>query len=285
MTQALHIFRQRAMAAPWTIRIRHDDKRYAAQAAQAAFDSLARLETDLSHFQPDSEISQINALPADKRLVVSEDCFRCLQVAGEAWKITGGAFDVSIGRLFRCWITPEGKSRIPNEAELQEARALTGFQLLELHPDRMEISKQKAGLQLDLGGIGKGYALDAMAKVLGEWEVESAQLDAASSVLGTGPTHWEVTCGGQNVRLKNRAVSASGRTVKGEHIIDPHSGQPIQDRLRAWAFTRRTALADALSTAFMIMPREKIKTCLAKHKNLEAWWLVDSDDGEQVVKL
>ena len=117
-------------------------EQYAAQAAQAAFDLVDRLERELSRFLPNSDITRINHLAAGERTRVAPTTLECLVIARHMFDLTGGAFDVSIG---------------------------TGLPSLELDPDESLVLATTAGVRLDLGGIGKGYAVDLMAEVLEEW--------------------------------------------------------------------------------------------------------------------
>ena len=123
----------------------HADGRYAAQAAQAAFDLVDRLERELSRFLPNSDIARINHLAAGESTRVSPSTLECLVIARHVFDLTGGAFDVSIG---------------------------TGLPSLELDPDDFVVRATTDGVRVDLGGIGKGYAVDLMAELLEEWGLE-----------------------------------------------------------------------------------------------------------------
>jgi thiamine biosynthesis lipoprotein len=262
----------------------HPDPRYAAQAAQAAFDLADRLERELSRFLPNSDIGRINHLTAGERTCVSPSTMECLVVARHMFDLTGGAFDVSIG---------------------------TGLPSLELDPDDFLVFATRSGVRIDLGGIGKGYAVDLMAALIEEWGLERALVHGGfSSVLAleapVGRDGWSLTLSDPGApsrvmaRLSARqtALGASGLR-KGDHIVDPRTGGPARGRRAAWAAVPRpevagtgtragathrvaaAAVADALATAFMLLGPEEIETLCERNPGLEAWLLPEPADGRQ----
>jgi thiamine biosynthesis lipoprotein len=155
--------------------------------------------------------------------------------------------------------------------------------------------KDAASLDLDLGGIGKGYALDRAAAVLSDWTVERALVHsgtstvaAIGSALGPGSNEqgWPMGVGGKwtaagapgPVLLWNRALSGSGTEVKGGHILDPRTGGRAQSHLSAWVSHPSAAIADALSTAFMVMEQKEVRAYCARHP--EVWALVITSAGK-----
>jgi thiamine biosynthesis lipoprotein len=261
-------FSHQAMNAVFEIVCTHADPTYARQAAWAAFDVAGRLEQELSRFIENSDISRINSLAAGESVRVNRWTMECLQLARLAWAETAGAFDISLG---------------------------SGLDTLSLDPPRLEVRATAAGVRLDLGGIGKGYAVDRMAEVLTEWGVERAVLHGGfSSVLAleapVGCEGWPLTmsvCDAAVIQAKRRAFSASG-TQKGDHIKDPRTGQPARRRA-AWAsapvsaltnFCRKAgigespaAVVEAFSTAFLILDASEIQDCCRRHPGLESWTL------------
>ena len=191
----VHRFAHEAMATLFEVHCAHADPRYARQAAEAAFDLLDRLEQDLSRFVANSDVSRINALRAGETARVSPQTMECLQIAVAMHAVTRQAFDISIG---------------------------TGLERLELAPDEFAVHAREAGAQLDLGGIGKGFAVDRMVESLREWDVHSALVHGGfSSVLAgdapPGRDGWPLTLsapggGGvlARVRARRLALSASG---------------------------------------------------------------------------
>ncbi len=271
----MHRFTHAAMAAQFEIRCTHPDEKYARQAANFAFRVVDQLEQKLSRFVENSDISRINHLSTGEHTVVSYETMQCLQLARFMHTETGGTFDISIGR---------------------------GFGNLELVPGEFLVCAHEDGVHLDMGAIGKGFAVDRVAEVLGDWEVEQVLIYAGySSVLALEPPSgcedWPLTIRMPGkadgailatIAAKQRALSASG-IKKPDHILDPRTGKPVNSTQAAWASAPRqimidigrpaevesspAALADALSTAFMIMQPEEIKQYCCKHPGLEAWIL------------
>jgi thiamine biosynthesis lipoprotein len=279
-------FSHEAMATVLEVYTLHPDERYAAQAAQAAFDLADRLERELSRFVPNSDIARVNSLAAGESTPVSPSTLECLLIARHVFDLTGGAFDVSIG---------------------------TGLPLLELDADDSEVRATKAGVMVDLGGIGKGYAVDLMAELLEEWGLEVALVHGGfSSVLALEPPAgregWPLTLSDPSapsrvlahLSVRQTALGASGLR-KGGHIVDPRSGEPVRGRLAAWASVRRpeaargqkpageaprpriapAAVADALTTAFMLLTPEEIEGLCERSPGLEAWILPKPAGGPQ----
>ncbi len=258
-----------AMAAHFSVQVSHDQPRYARQAVAAAFDLLDMLESQLSRFVEGSDVWRINRLRPGETAVVALDTFHCLALAMELQQRTGGAFDVT----YRSQSTS-----LPAER-------------LGLRSGRSAVQMLARGVEIDLGGIGKGYALDRMATVLAEWEVTTARLAASSStILALEPPPdepgWLLTYGNasglRRRHLSRAAFSGSGVRVKGHHIRDPHTGQAARRRVRAWARARSAAQADALSTAFMVMTAEAVArycrdACPAEQVQA---FLLEEPDGE-----
>jgi thiamine biosynthesis lipoprotein len=278
--QNVHRFSHEAMATVYEIYALHADARYAAQAAQAAFDLIDRLERDLSRFIGNSDISRINVLAAGEATRVSPSTLECLVIARHVFELTGGAFDASIG---------------------------SGLLSLELDEEDSVVRATRNGVQVDLGAVGKGYAVDLVGELLEEWDLGAALVHGGfSSVLALEPPPdhdgWPLTLsdpgpsGRVLARLSARqtALGASG-LQKGAHIVDPRTGRPVQGRLAAWAAVQRpqaasdtlgspdptprlapAAVADALTTAFMLLRLEEIDALCAASPGLEAWILPEA---------
>jgi thiamine biosynthesis lipoprotein len=153
------------------------------------------------------------------------------------------------------------------------------------------VRAQTEGVRVDLGGIGKGYAIDQVLQILRDWSIDAGLIHAGQSsvyALGTPPAakHWRFGLRDpvnhdetiEHVSLTNAALSGSGRMLHGDHIIDPRSGRPVDDRLGAWARAPSAALSDALSTAFMIMSPDEVATYCQEHTEVSAL-LVVSEAG------
>ena len=266
-----HRFSYEAMGTVFEVIILHQDKEYSRQAAFAAFDELVRIEQQLSRFIENSDVSLINNLDANKPLVLGTDAFDCIKLSLEISERTSGAFDITTGSLYTLWLDEDKKLLTPSEDELSFAKEHVGSDLLLLNDSEHSIELVVSPIMIDLGGIGKGYALDMMAELLKEWSIDRALLHGGfSSILALdapeGTKGWPVTFSQpgniQNtiarVDLANCALSASG-TKKGAHIIDPVAGKPISDQTVVWVSCQDAATADAISTAFMIVEDEQIE--------------------------
>jgi len=256
-----------AMATVYEVYAVHADCTYAAQAAQAAFDLLDRLERELSRFLPNSDITRINHLDAGGSTRVAPSTLECLVIARHMFDLTGGAFDVSIG---------------------------TGLPSLELDPDESVVRATTRGVRIDLGGIGKGYAVDLMAELLEEWEVPMALVHGGfSSMLALEPPAarpgWPLTLSDpadpsrrlERLTVCQTALGASG-VRKRDHIVDPRTGDPVRGRRAAWVTLPRphggaaAAVADALTTASMLLAPDEIDALCRNSPGLEAWILDDA---------
>ena len=285
-TSGTHRFSHKAMATTFEIFIVHADRQYAAQAALAAFDELDRLEAELSRFIENSDVSRINNLTANNPLRVGLPAFECLQLSVRIYNQTNGAFDITIGSLLDCWLDEDKKMRCPSAEQLNVARQHTDSHLIELDEAQHTVKLLTSPVRIDLGGIGKGYAIDQMAGLLSDWSIDTALVHGGySSVLAIGAPPgtkgWPLTLSNPanykqilaSIFLRDRAFSGSG-LQKGPHIIDPHSGRPVEDKVAAWACAANAATADALSTAFMVMSPDDISRYCTNHSDTLAMVLV-----------
>jgi len=292
-------FSHEAMATTYQVIVVHEDERYARQAAAAAFEEVNRLEAELSRFIENSDVSQINSLPVGRPLVLGLSAFECLEISRRLYDQTNGAFDITIGSLLKCWRSDDGKSRTPTDEQLNLARQRTGMDLLKLDAREHTVEVLVEGVQVDLGGMGKGYAVDQMAKLLREWSIDVALVHGGySSVLALDAPPdmkgWPVTLshpGKQKTTLAKlyfhgRALSGSG-LQKGRHIIDPRTGRPVKAKRAAWSSTPDAATGDALSTAFMVMDPDEIEEYCRRHPDVAAMIILQAEDGrkEEVLRF
>ncbi|HRJ11198.1 MAG TPA: FAD:protein FMN transferase [Prosthecobacter sp.] len=278
----MHCFEEHAMATSFQVIIAQEDvdEAYAAHAAEAVFTEIRRLEDELSRFRPGSDIWRLSRLRAGESARVSLATWDCLSLAKAMHEETGGAFDITIGPLMHLWRDENDNLRQPPPEALERARQSVGSHLFDLHEDDgLHVSVRADHMVFDLGGLGKGYALDQAAVLLGEWSITRAFLNAGDSTLlalGSPPGEdaWEVTLaeGARFLTLRDRSLSGSGFMVKGAHIMDPRTLQPLSVReKRGYALAPAAALSDALSTAFMILDPEAIHSLCARNPGVE--WL------------
>lgn len=268
------------MATTFDVVINQDDadETYAAQAAQAVFQEIARLEDELSRFRASSDIYRLGQLNAGESILVGMAAWDCLALAKAMHEETHGAFDITIGPLMALFVTHGGEPRQVSKDVLDQARQIIGSHRFELEEETMRVTVNVTGMIFDLGAMGKGYTLDQCADLLQDWKISNFVLNAGDSTIlaigaPTGKEAWAITLGGgaQRLALTNRAVSGSGFAVQGAHIMNPRLFQPvpIQSR-RTYALAPTAALSDALSTAFMVMEKDEIEALCARYAGVEA---------------
>jgi len=291
----LQCFYHQAMATTFEVIIIYEDTRYAGQAARTAFDEVDRLESELSRFLENSDVSRINNLPANRPLQLGLPAFECLQISARMCAETNGAFDVTIGTLLNYWCAGDGTPRKSSKEQLNFAREHTGMHLLKLDEAEHTIQLLTSPVQIDLGGIGKGYAVDRVAELLRQWSINTVLISGGySSVLAIGSPPamkgWPITLSNPANRkqtlarlyFQGRSLSASGLR-KGQHIIDPRTARPVKDKLAAWASAADAATADALSTAFMVMAPEEIRKYCLHHPDVLGMVILQ-DGGKDIQK-
>ncbi|OGV65561.1 MAG: hypothetical protein A2283_13910 [Lentisphaerae bacterium RIFOXYA12_FULL_48_11] len=291
----LNRFSHEAMTTFFEVILPGDDPTYAEQAANTVFSEIDRLEGLLSRFDPCSDVSQINRLMPGQSIRVAPDVFECLSVAAWVYAETGGTFDVTIGPVMG-YQAEVKKGKPFDKAAFDLARQKVGMRRLALDDSDFSVgirTDAAGGVDIDLGGVGKGYALDKVADILEEWGFASYLLNAGfSTVLACGDGDkeggWLVGVGGQwgkaagieSVRLFNEALNGSGTEVKGTHIVDPVTGLPSKGHLAAWSICPSATAGDALSTAFMIMSTEKVHALCAANQAIGAF--VVEPDGKLI---
>lgn len=285
MSAPLHAFQREAMATSFEVIIAESaevDALYAAQAAEAVFEEILRLEDELSRFRHGSYIWQLNQISAGQSLNVSLATWDCLSLAKSLFEESDGAFDITIGPLMHLWRTEDGSLREPDPEKLALARSSVGSQLFDLDESELRVTVKADHMIFDLGAVGKGYALDQAASILDQWGVANALLNAGDSTLlalgqPPGEDAWSITLadGAQAMTLRDRALSGSGFMVKGAHIMNPRTLQPIPVQAqRSYALAPSAALSDGLSTAFMVMEPAEVQALCAKYAGLvEAVWV------------
>jgi thiamine biosynthesis lipoprotein len=275
----IYRYEQNAMATTFEVIIAPEDgdETYAAQAAEAVFSEIARLEDDLSRFRHTSDIWRLSQLKAGESISVTLAVWDCLSLAKAMHAETHGAFDITIGPLMGLWRNPDQSLRQADEVDLALARQAVGSDLFELDEDGYRVTVKADRMVFDLGALGKGYALDQAQAVLNDWSIANAFLNAGDSTLlasGCAPTEegWTITLaeGQRTMLLKNCALSGSGFDVKGAHIMNPRTLHPVPLRpTRSFAIAPTAALSDALSTAFMIMEPAEIQALCERYPGVE----------------
>jgi thiamine biosynthesis lipoprotein len=254
------------------------DRAAAQAAAKAAFDRVRALDAALSDYRDSSELRQVSRQAGGPPVPVSDDLFRVLSAAQETARASGGAFDPTAGPLSVLWREARRRQALPDPARLAAARALVGSEKLELLQERRTVRLRDAGMQLDLGGIAKGFAADEAAAVLRRCGIASALIAAGGDIVAMaappGTAGWRVAVAaieGANhgpagfLTLSHAAVSTSGDAeqfmivdgVRYSHVFDPRSGRPLTGRGSVTVVAPDGTTSDALATAVSVMGGEQ----------------------------
>lgn len=238
--------------------------------AQACFQEIDRLENLFSRYREDSEISQINQLQPRQSLIVNHDTYQIVKIAFELQQKSEGFFNITLGH----YTDPKKLIPIPLLPSSEPT--------FSLHPTRPIIYCLKRGGSLDLGAIGKGYALDRCGELLLSLGVHAALLSAGNSTyLALGENPWEIVLQGsanyQKVALQKEALSASGTAIQGSHIINPHKPrhQPYFTE-NLWVKAKTATYADASSTLCMIASQTLIATLKVQKRYFKEIYIEDS---------
>jgi thiamine biosynthesis lipoprotein len=267
-------FKQPHMGTLFTITLYAPDETKAREASEAAFAKIAALEGLMTDYDPGSELMQLCQKPAGQPVRVSDDLFEVLQKGQRLAELTEGAFDVTIGPVVRLWRRARRTETLPSPELLAKARAAVGYRKLRLDPVARTATLTVPNMQLDLGGIAKGYAADKALAVLKQHGLARALVAASGDIaIGDPPPGqrgWRIGVGAlesdpaglaKNLRLRNTAVSTSGDTeqfveVEGRrysHVVDPRTGLGLTERLQVTVIARHTTDTDSFATAVSIL--------------------------------
>jgi len=242
--------------------------------AADAFAEVHRLDAMLSNYRPESEWSEVNRTAALRPVHVSSELFRLLSECARYSRESGGAFDITVGPLMKVWGFYKGEGLLPRAPEIVKAMSLVGYPHVQLDAVAGTVKFDQSGVELDPGGIGKGYAVDCMVQVLREHNVRSALVSAGgSSIYGLGappdsPTGWTIKIRAPEnpdrtaaeVILKNMSLSTSGSYEKFfraedrvySHIMDPRSGYPAQGTSSVSVVAPRTIDSEVWAKPYFI---------------------------------
>jgi thiamine biosynthesis lipoprotein len=272
-----------------------------------ALDEVDRIDRLMSHYRPQSLLSRLNRDAAHGPVVVDQELFDFLTVAMHFSRESEGAFDVTVGPLMKAWGFFNGDGRVPDNRELAAIRGRIGYQHVILDPAARSVQFDTPGVELDLGGIAKGYAVDRVVALLKHHGVTAALVSAGGSTvyaLGRPPDleGWDVNVQDPlnatkiafTTRLRDRALSVAGRSEKSfevggvqySHIMDPRSRRPVQGVLSVAVVTDTGTNGDALDDALFVLGVEKSRTYLTKYPGTDASFMVpDRSRGWRLVPL
>lgn len=287
----LHVSRE-AMACEFEIFF--DPVRYpsGADVAVVALDLVAALEAQMTVYRETSEVSRLNAIASFRPVEVEAGLLGLFQKSQQLSWETGGAFDITAGQLTKTWGFYRRAGRMPSAEEINAALLTVGFEQLRLDAVKRTVQFLKAGMEINLGAIGKGHALDRAADLLQEKDLRDCLLHGGnSSVLARG--HRDGESGGWTIALKhplrpterlaefmlrNQALGTSGSGSqffhhggrRYGHIIDPRTGWPAEQILSSTVIAPTAAEADAFSTALYVMNLEEATTFAQRRPDVSA---------------
>jgi FAD:protein FMN transferase len=267
-----------------------------------ALDLIDALELQLTVYRDDSEVSRLNATAHLGPVAVEAGLFGLLQNAITLSRETGGAYDVTSGALSEAWGFVKGPKRVPDPATLAEARARTGWHHLRLDPERRTVAFDREGIRINLGSIGKGYAIDRAVELIRAypWPTSALVHGGRSSLYAIGSPpgrfggRWEITLHNPFEPesplglffLRNRALGTSGTAFQQfvadgrvyGHIIDPRTGEPALGPASVTVLAPSAAMADALSTAFYLLGPDAAASYVKAHPQIGAVFVEQGPD-------
>jgi len=271
-------FQQPHMGTLFTIKLYASDEITARAGVEVAFAKIAALDKIMTDYDPESELMQLCRRPVGEPTRVSDELFEILQEAQRITKLTDGTFDVTIGPVVRRWRRARRAEALPSPEQLARARASVGWQKLELDSKAKTVTLTVPNMQLDLGGIAKGFAADKALAVLKEQHLNRALVAASGDIAvgdpPPGQPGWRVEIGVLDqpddkaehvLLLKNSAVSTSGDAeqfveIGGKrysHIVDPRTGVGLTERLQVSIVARRATETDAFATAISVLGQKQ----------------------------
>jgi thiamine biosynthesis lipoprotein len=267
------------MASPFKIVLYSTGPATARDASRAAFDRIASLNSILSDYDPESELSRLSHSAGKQPTAASADLFDVLEQSRTMYERSEGAFDVSIAPVGRLWRRARREHKLPDPLKLAEARKLVGSDRMILDRAARTVWLKTPGMRLDVGGIAKGYAAQAALEVLKRAGISRALVGGAGDiVVGDAPPGtkgWTIAIAPLEpgkpgaalppLLLANAAVSTAGDgerfvVIDGRrysHIIDPKTGQAVEDRASVTVVAPDGGTADALETTVYILGPER----------------------------
>jgi thiamine biosynthesis lipoprotein len=271
-------FEETHMASPFHIVLYSTDDAFARRASRAAYDRIAALNTILSDYDPQSELSRLAGSAGRGPVPASADLFEVLRRSKEIYERSAGAFDVTIAPVGRLWRRARRDHKLPGPARLAEARLLVGSDKMVLDLKARTVELKQKGMRVDVGGIAKGFAAQAALDVLKKAGITRALVGGAGDIVVGDPppdaAGWKVAIapvepgkGGPTrmLLLANAAVSTAGDAeryviIDGHrysHIINPSTGVGVEDRASVTVVAPDGATADALETTVYVMGPER----------------------------
>ena len=276
-----------------------DDTGAMLRAVHAARDSVRLVDSLMSNYRPTSELSAINRAAGGAPVRVSPELLHVLLEARSYWRLSGGAFDPTIGPLVEAWGFYGDRGRIPSARALDSLRALVDFGAVEIDTVARTVRLPRRGMQLDLGGIAKGYALDLARAAMRTVPLRGGMIDLGGNVLVFGHpprgTSWRIGIRDPRdtrdilgyVSLDSGAVATSGDYehyymiggVRYAHLIDPRTGRPARGVIAATAIGPRGEWSDGLSATLFLAGVARGRTIADSLSGVGALYVLDHGDS------
>jgi len=263
-----------AMGATFSVVLYGSDAASMNQAIDAAFDEVHRLDDLLSNYKPESEWSRVNREAGSHPVAVSPELFRLLSDCIEYSRGSEGTFDLTVGPLMRAWGFFGGNRHVPSADQIRDALELVGYGHVKLNPQMRTVRFDRSGVEIDPGGVGKGYAIDRMVEILRARGIRNVLVAASgSSLFGLGsppdePQGWPISIAdpwdhrnnAAQVFVKDMSLSTSGSYEKSfrsgghrySHIIDPRSGVPAESAVQVTVIAPRTVDSEVWAKPYFI---------------------------------
>ena len=272
----------------------NEDMARADSIAQLVFARIDELNCTLSNYLPNSEINKLSS-GSNINVAVSNDLFRLLQISGDYAAKTNGAFDITLGPLIELWKKARKNRQIPSMAEIKPAQQRTGYGNLEF-PMLNTVRLKQEGMQLDVGGIGKGFAADEAISLLKSNGINAALVDMGGDVtVSNAPPNKEFWVLGfsyydkngkevfRKIKLKNQAVATSGdlyqyAVIDGKrysHIINPKNGMGLSNNIQVTTIAPNGTMADAYASALSVLGIGEGSKIVQETMNLEVFMVED----------
>ena len=264
-----------AMGATFSVVLYGSDQASMNQAIDAAFDEARRLDALLSNYKPASEWNRINREAAVHPVAVSPELFQLLSDCLEYSRASEGTFDITVGPLMRAWGFFGGTHHVPSPDQLHDALEIVGYQHIKLNAPNQTVHFDRPGVEIDPGGVGKGYAVDRMVEILRARGFRNALVAASgSSIYGLGnppdesrgwPINiadpWDHRNNAAQVFLKDLSLSTSGSYEKSfrvgghrySHIMDPRRGVPAETAVQVTVLAPRTIDSEVWAKPYFIL--------------------------------
>ncbi|MCW5551476.1 MAG: FAD:protein FMN transferase [Verrucomicrobiae bacterium] len=296
-------FQQPHMGTLFAITLYAPEANRAREAAEAAFARIAALEQMMTDYDPESELMQLCQQPVGQPVRVSDELFALLQKGQRLAALTDGAFDVTIGPVVRHWRRARRTDTLPSPEALARAQAPVGWRKLKLNARHQTVTLTVPNMQLDLGGIAKGYAADQALAVLRSHGLKRGLVAASGDIAvgdpPPGQRGWRVGVGAldrgedalaRNLLLRNAAVSTSGDTeqfveIGGKrysHIVDPRTGLGLTERLQVSIVAKHATDTDSFATAVSVLGVERGLKLVESRRGMAAFILRKSGEQTEV---